>query len=146
MSAFPKTFSVESAGASGVSEIWVNHLIGKECAPISMAIPPEFDGPGGTYSPEDLYAMALMNCYLATFKVIAEKSKLQYENILGSATLYVDKGEEIAPWMERIEITIILTGAKQTARALTILEKTKAHCMILNSVKTKIDFEFQVKE
>lgn len=143
MSAFPKIFSVQSIGSSGVSETWTNQLQGKECAPISMAIPPEFEGPGGTYSPEDLYAMSLMNCYLATFKYIAEKSKFKYDLIKGSATLFVDKGDQKAPWMERVIIKISLTGCSDITRGLSMLEKTKAHCMIINSVKTKVDFEFE---
>lgn len=143
MSAFPKTFIVSSQGSSGVQEKWINKLVDKVCTPLDMAIPPEFEGPGGTYSPEDLYALSLMNCYLATFKYIAEKSKLHYISIEGHATLFVDKGEEKAPWMERILIKISLQGTVQSERALALMEKTKAHCMILNSVKTKIEFEFK---
>ncbi len=144
MSAFPKIFTVHSEGLYGVGETWTNRLVDKECAPILMAIPPEFEGPGGTYSPEDLYALSLMNCYFATFKFIAQKSKLEFKSITGTATLYVDKGNSSAPWMERLEMTISLVGAPQKERALGLLEKTKAHCMILNSVKTAIEFQFQV--
>lgn len=144
MSAFPKTFTVESTGPAGVSTLWINQLTGKECTPLTMAIPPEFEGPGGTYSPEDLYALSLMNCYLATFKYIAEKSKLNYTNISGQATLSVDLGENKAPWMERVAVRISLEGCEQKERGLALLIKTKAHCMIINSVKTKVEFDFIV--
>ncbi|MBC7538476.1 MAG: OsmC family protein [Bacteriovorax sp.] len=144
MSTSPKTFVVESHGASGINEFWNNRLVDKVCDAITMAIPPEFEGPGGTYSPEDLYAMSLMNCYLATFKYIAEKSKLNYVAIKGKATLFVDKGLEKAPWMERVEVQISLTGCPQKERALALMEKTKSHCMIINSVKTVVNFEFLV--
>lgn len=141
MSIKPRSFKVESIGASGVSNIWRNKLTDKVCKAIDMAIPPEFEGPGGTYSPEDLYALSLMNCYLATFKYIAEKSKLKYVEILGNAELIVDKGEEKSPWMEKINIKIELNGCGNRERALNLLEKTKSHCMILNSVKTKVNIE-----
>ncbi len=142
MSIEPKSFKVESNGASGVTSTWINKLSNKECHPIDMAIPPEFEGPGGTYSPEDLYALSLMNCYLATFKYIAEKSKLVYSEILASAELIVANGEEKSPWMERIHINVELKGCENPTRALGLMEKTKNHCMILNSVKTKVSFEF----
>ena len=145
MNTYPKIFKVHSIGNSGIAEYWTNELASKACDPIPMAIPPEFEGPGGAYSPEDLYAMSLMNCYLATFKFIAEKSKLVYANINGAATLYVDKGDEKAPWMERVEIIIKLSGCLQLDRAKVLLEKTKSQCMIINSVKTKVDFEFIVE-
>lgn len=146
MSAYPKIFTVTSIGSSGVSTLWESSLVDKECSPIAMAIPPEFEGPGGTYSPEDLYAMSLMNCYLATFKYIAEKSKLHYETIEGRATLLVNPGADKTPWMEQVSIKISLNGAATPERAMSILNKTKSHCMIINSVKTQVDFEFSVNQ
>lgn len=110
-----------------------------------MSIPKEFEGPGGTYSPEDLYALSLMNCYLATFKYIAEKSRLQYQRIDGEAVLSVEKADRPSLWMAGIKIGIKLTGCPNRERALTMLEKTKAQCMIINSVNTKVEFDFAVE-
>ena len=53
MSTDAKSFKVESFGKSGVSSNWINKLTDKDCIAIDMTIPPEFEGPGGTYSPED---------------------------------------------------------------------------------------------
>ncbi len=145
MSITTKTFAVESFGTSGISSSWINRLKNKSCDDIVMTIPPEFDGPGGTYSPEDLYALSLMNCYLATFKYIAEKSKLQFENIEGEAILNVGKGDRPTLWMESLAIKIKLSGCSNKERALALMEKTKSQCMIINSVQTKVSFEFLVE-
>lgn len=145
MSITTKTFAVESMGASGITSSWINRLKNKSCDDIVMAIPPEFDGPGGTYSPEDLYALSLMNCYLATFKYIAEKSKLQFAHIEGEALLNVAKGDRPALWMESLAIKIKLSGCANKERALALMEKTKSQCMIINSVQTKVSFEFLVE-
>ena len=45
---------------------------------------------------------------------------------------------------EKVEIKITLKGVIQKERALGLMEKTKAHCMILNSVKTNIHYNFEV--
>ena len=140
-----KQFTVESSGPSGIDSSWVNKLKDKVCDNIVMAIPVEFDGPGGTYSPEDLYALSLMNCYFATFKYIADKSKLQFGLITGAATLNVAKGDREMLWMECIVITIKLDGCTNKDRALMMLEKTKSKCMIINSVNTKVEFKFLVE-
>ena len=145
MSITTKTFAVESFGTSGISSSWINRLKNKSCDDIVMTIPPEFDGPGGTYSPEDLYALSLMNCYLATFKYIAEKSKLQFENIEGEAILNVGKGDRPTLWMESLAIKIKLSGCSNKERALALMEKTNSQCMIINSVQTKVSFEFLVE-
>lgn len=145
MSNIIKEFSVKSTGHSGITSNWVNRLKDKDCDDLVMAIPLEFGGPGGTYSPEDLYAFSLMNCYFATFKYIAEKSQLQYESINGEAILTVAKGDRKSLWMESIIIKIALVGCASKDRGLLMMEKTKTQCMIINSVNTKVEFEFLVE-
>jgi organic hydroperoxide reductase OsmC/OhrA len=145
MSENTKIFEVESFGKSGITSTWTNRLKDKRCDDILMNIPVEFAGPGGTYSPEDLYALSLMNCYLATFKYIAEKSRLEYESISGDAILSVSKGDQKSMWMEKVLIKIKLLGATNKERSLQLMEKTKTQCMIINSVKTKVEFEFLVE-
>lgn len=146
MTNLSKTFTVTSVGASGISSPWLNRLKDKNCDDLVMAIPPEFGGPGETYSPEDLYALSLMNCYFATFKYIAEKSKLTFDSISGEATLQVGKGDRSAMWMESIVIDIRIVGCPNKERALKMLESTKTQCMIINSVNTKVEFNFFVEE
>lgn len=146
MTNLQKTFTVTSVGAAGISTPWLNRLKDKECDDLVMAIPPEFGGPGETYSPEDLYALSLMNCYFATFKYIAEKSKLTYDTLTGEATLNVGKGDRNALWMESIVIAINVIGCPNKERALKMLESTKTQCMIINSVNTKVEFKFNVEE
>ena len=142
-----KIFKVHSIGPSGVQTTWINSLDhSRSCEPITMVIPPEFEGPGGTYSPEDLYLLSLLNCYLATFKYVAEKSRLEFGEIKGDGILYVEKGEEKAPWMRRAELHFMLKAPKQPERALALMEKTKNNCMIINSVKTQVEFKFTISE
>lgn len=142
MESLTKTFAVKSFGNSGIASSWTNQLSDRTCENIEMTIPPEFGGPGGTYSPEDLYALSLLNCFLATFKYIAEKSKLEFVSIHAEGILTVGKGSEKALWMEKMSIKIHLNGCPQRDRALSMMEKTRHQCMIINSVKTQVEFDF----
>lgn len=140
-----KVFRVSTQGPSGVMSGWASSLDeSRLCNPIEMSIPPEFEGPGGTYSPEDLYLLSLMNCYFATFKYIAEKSKLAFSELKGEGTLFVEKGDEKALWMSRANLHFILIGAPQKDRSINLMEKTKNNCMIINSVKTDVKISFEV--
>ena len=85
---FPMEFSVSSSSTSGIDTLWDTKFENKI---LKCAIPPCFEGPGNGASPEDLYALSLLNCFIATFKVFAEKSRLNYEKIEGSAKLIVDQ-------------------------------------------------------
>ena len=140
---FPMKFEVSSESTSGIQSIWSSKSK-KNNQKISIAIPAEFEGPGGGESPEDLYAMALQNCFIATFKVYAEKLKLAYESIHVYSTLEVDRDENGKPWMARIDLNVTLKGITQQENALRLLEKISQSCMILNSVNTKKSFNFEI--
>lgn len=140
---YPLSFKVSVRSQAGIQKTW------ETTAPtmaqsVPMAIPPEFEGPGGGFSPEDLYAFALSNCFVATFKVIAEKSKLEFSTLIVDAVLSVDRNESGVPWMKAIHFKVSLEGAADSERARRLLEKTSQSCMILNSVKTEKTFEFLV--
>jgi uncharacterized OsmC-like protein len=143
---YPLDFKVSTKSEASVQSTWqseVNSPTGKLVSVV--AIPPEFEGPGGGYSPEDLYSLALLNCFIATFKVIAEKSRLVFESIEGEGTLQVDRNESGVPWMKSFRMNFTLIGAADADRATRILEKTSQSCMILNSVKTEKSFHFEVR-
>lgn len=139
---YPLKFKVHSGLNSGIQKTWNTQA--SEQNPLTVAIPPEFEGPGGGFSPEDFYALALLNCFSATFSVIAEKSKLDYERLECSGTLTVDRNEKGAPWMKHFNLHVHLLHPSDSERAERLLQKTSESCMILNSVKTEIAFEFKM--
>jgi organic hydroperoxide reductase OsmC/OhrA len=143
MTKYPMPFKVEALSESGIQTSWSTSA-SEALGPIRMAIPTEFEGPGSGFSPEDLYAMALQNCFIATFKVFAEKSRLQFKEIHVKTLLEVDRDDKGRPWMARAHLKITLTGAAQHENARRILERTSQNCMILNSVNTVKAFDYQI--
>ncbi len=143
MMSYPMFFNVSAMSQSGIQPTWKST---SQHFPYEtlMAIPPEFEGPGGGYSPEDIYAMALTNCFIATFKVFAEKSRLQYKNISIQTSLSVNRNDKGQPWMDKAVFNIELSGVVQKENARRILEKTSQGCMILNSVMTENIFDFNI--
>src|ERR1051326_6460288 len=43
--------------------------------PLKVAAPPEFNGPGGAWSPEALYVGAVASCFMLTFLAYAERGR-----------------------------------------------------------------------
>lgn len=140
---YPMSFKVSAESAEGIQTSWES-IAQTQSAGIRMSIPPEFEGPGDGFSPEDLYAMALQNCFIATFKVFAEKSRLAFSKLQVATELVVDRNESGRPWMARCVLKVQLEGCTQVENAKRILERTSENCMILNSVKTEKVFEFVV--
>lgn len=143
---YPMKFPISAQSTAGTTNNWSARTAGNAHYTIDLAIPPEFAGPGGAFSPEDIYALALGNCFVATFKVFAEKSSLSFSTLDVSGELTVDRDEKGVPWMAEMALRITLKKPSDAAKAERLLEKTAKSCMIINSVKTKVSFSFQVED
>jgi organic hydroperoxide reductase OsmC/OhrA len=135
---YPLQFNAKARASSGIENCWNAQSEGTD---LKMAVPPEFEGPGGALSPEDLYAQALTNCFVATFTVLAEKSRVTYAALNVESSLVVDRDEASRPVMKAIHLCITVTGASDLARASRLVDKALQGGFILNSVKTKITHE-----
>lgn len=112
----------------------------------SVCVPKDFGGPGGALSPEDLFNHALVNCFLATFKVYAQNSKLTFQRIEVSSRLIVDKGQDLAtPVMKSFFAKVKISGTNNPERARLLVQKAINSGFILNSVKTEKNFEVTVE-
>lgn len=133
---YPIKFTSKASSASGVFNTWKVESFNNEAV---CAVPNEFGGPGGGFSPEDFFAQALMNCFLATFKVYAEASKIIYSQVEVSSELTVDKNESGQPIMSHMMMHIIIKNAERPDRIEPLVLKVLRSGFILNSVKTKIE-------
>ncbi len=140
---FPMKFEVQATASSGSSSPWSAQS--DQLPPIPSAIPPEFMGPGGGYSPEDLFALAVLNCIIATYKVYCDKSKLSFQEIQAKAELTVDKqpgGTGFA--MTHIDITLNVAGASDPNKAHSVLEAAIKDCAVSNSIKSGKTFHINI--
>ena len=135
MTSYPISFFGSSSSAPGIAESWSTQASEFE---IKCAVPKEFDGGGQGISPEDLYLLALQNCFLATFKVYAHYSKLSFKNVEVKCELVVDLDESKKPCMKKILMHINLISASDLKKAQLLVKKALDNGFILQSVKTKI--------
>jgi organic hydroperoxide reductase OsmC/OhrA len=141
MIAYPIKFISKAFSSTGISKTWKVTSLNQEAI---CCVPPEFGGPGGGFSPEDFFAQALMNCFLATFKVYAEGSKIEYSDIEVTSELTVDKNESGQPVMSHIMLHILIQNGERPDRIEQLVLKTLRSGFILNSVKTKIEHTLKI--
>ncbi|MBX7065824.1 MAG: OsmC family protein [Parachlamydiales bacterium] len=140
---FPMKFEVSAAAFPGISSQWKGEA--QHLPSITCAIPPEFMGPGEGYSPEDLFALALVNCLIATFKVYAEKSSLRYQEIRGRVNLTVDRiPGETGFAMTQADVFLDILGSSDREKAKKILDGAIKDCAISNSIKTGKTFHINI--
>ncbi len=114
---------------------------------IEVATPPEFPkGVPNVWSPEHLYVASVNVCLMTTFLAIAENSKLDFETYTAKATGKLERVENRF-MISEIEIVpaIVVKQEKDIDRAKRIIEKSENHCLISNSVKTKIILKPDIK-
>lgn len=113
---------------------------------IEVATPPEFtNGMPGLWSPEHLLAAAVNSCLMTTFLAIAENSGLEYLHFKSHAVATLDSVDGKLMITEvLLQPTLTLADEKFREKALRILTKSEANCLISNSVKARIKFEPQV--
>jgi uncharacterized OsmC-like protein len=132
---FPMKFEVHATAAPGSASQWTSQA--EHLPPIPSAIPPEFMGPGGGYSPEDLFALSLLNCLIATFKVYCEKSKIHFQEIKGKVSLTVDRLTGGTGFMmTQADVFFDIVGASDQDRARKLLDAAIKDCAVSNSIKT----------
>ncbi len=139
---YPLHFTSHSESPSGMATHW--KAIASELPVCSVAIPPEFDGPGGAHSPEDLFNLALGNCFIATFKVYAQMSKLEFTKVSVDTHLSVDVDDAKRPVMKSAELRVKIEGASDARKAQLLADKASRSGFILNSVKTALTFSFEI--
>ncbi len=141
---FPMKFPPVKASATAPLK---NHWTGQsdQLSPIPISIPVEFMGPGGGYSPEDLFALAVLNCVIALYKVYCAQAKVSFQEITGSATLTAEKEpSEASFYISHIDLTIDVTGASDTQKAKEILNNAIKNCPVGNSIKSCKSFHTTV--
>jgi peroxiredoxin-like protein len=114
---------------------------------IEVATPPEFPkGMQGIWSPEHLFVAAINSCLMTTFLAIAENSNLKYKSFQSKA---VGKLELVDGKYLMSEVTllpnVVINAEADRERALKVLQKSEAACLISNSVKSKIVMQPQIE-
>jgi peroxiredoxin-like protein len=109
---------------------------------VDIAVPPEFQGPGGGVSPEELLTDAIAACYTMTFGIIAENRKIPVQSVRVQATGQV---EQNGPSFKYVSITLKPTivlpadaGDDQIALAEEMAHKADAYCIVTNAVRNNV--------
>ncbi|CAN5629745.1 SACOL1771 family peroxiredoxin [soil metagenome] len=110
---------------------------------IPIAVPPEFQGPGGATNPEELLTSAIAGCYSITFGIIAANRRLPIVSVRTEALGEVEQdGANFAYKRVTLRPTITLaSGAtdQQVAQTTEFAHKADLYCIVTNAVRGKVE-------
>lgn len=108
---------------------------------IEIASPPEFGGPPGTISPEDLFVGTACSCYLTAFLTMADKVGASFVRFscVAEATLENVEGQGLIfttiVFKPRVDIMDI--GEEDPIRRALAL--AKRYCLVTNSMTCEVE-------
>ena len=133
------------------SMVWSEGRKGKVEAPglppLDFASPPEFGGPGGTWTPEHAFVTAATSCIVLTFVAIAEFSKLGFRSLSASAKGKLEKVEGEGLRFTSIDVALRLEVGSEAdiARAERLVQKAEASCLVSKSLKTPVRVTAEIR-
>jgi organic hydroperoxide reductase OsmC/OhrA len=119
---------------------WIEGRVGKfsvEGKPdFDVSAPPEFDGPEGIVSPEDLFVGAATSCLMTTFVTFTKKMRFDFKSFScdGHGTLErVEKGFQFTKLL--LKTTVVVESEDLVPKAERALELAGKYCLVSNSMK-----------
>ncbi len=127
MQAFPHYYHVHSR-ATPVASVTTS---GEGKPDLAVAPPREFDGPGDVWSPEELLLASLADCFILSFRAIAQASKLEWQELQCEATAQLDKvGSAVEFTAFELNGVLTLASDADEQRAERLLQKAKDSCFV----------------
>jgi peroxiredoxin-like protein len=113
---------------------------------IHFTAPPQFGGLEGRWTPEDLLMTALASCFTTTFHVIAGYAKFEYTDLEVKAEGTVSKTANGYSFSEiAIRPSLTIPNEDKRERAIKLLQKAKALCLVSRALATTQIFEPRVE-
>ena len=112
---------------------------------LRTATPPEFDGPGGKWSPETLLVAAVVDCFVLTFRGIARGSKMPWVSLDVDCVGTLERLDRVTRFTRfdlRARIVIPDGGSEDQARRL--LTRAEETCLITRSLTGAAHLEIAI--
>ena len=113
---------------------------------IETAAPPEFDGPGGTWSPEALLCAAVADCFVLTFRGIARAAHYNWmalECRVEGVLEHIGGTTQFTSFATAAQLTVPPGADHAKARAL--LSRAERACLISNSLRGERTLSIEVQ-
>jgi len=114
-------------------------LYSSEKPQLQISTPPEFKGPDGYWSPEELFLASINSCIMTTFLYFTEKFSLSffsYESEIEGGVGF--EGGKLVFSSVVVRPVIMVKSKSEKEKARQAIEKSEEYCLISGSVKSKI--------
>ena len=132
MHPYPHTY-VASAVAANAGLV----TVGSPRLPdLETAAPPEFDGPGGVWSPESLLCASLADCFILTFRSVSRAARFEWVHLECRVEGVLDRVERVSQFVRYTTFAkLTVRGGSNVEKARDLLAQAERSCLISNSLR-----------
>lgn len=103
---------------------------------LQAAPPPEFDGPGGLWSPETLLCAAVANCFILTFRAVSRAARFEWTSLECRVEGTLERVANQAQFTRFTTLArLAIPSGADAAQARALLERAEAACLVSNSLR-----------
>lgn len=114
---------------------------------LTVDAPPEFDGPGGLWSPETLLMAAVANCFATTWRAVASVNHFEWVDLKLDATGVLDRVDRVTQFTQvHLTVHLAVPAGTDPEQAEKLVHKTEAACLITNSLTAESTFELHLAQ
>jgi len=114
--------------------------------PLDTITPPEFNGPGGLWSPETMLVGAVTDCFLLTFRGIARASKLPWVSVSATCEGTLERPDGVTQFTAfDLRATVVLPPEASEDQARRVLTRAEETCLITRSLKGETHLQIAVQ-
>ena len=141
MQALPHRYRVKGTGRlTGDVELTAERL-----TMLRSASPAEFDGPGDRWSPETFLVGAVADCFILTFRAVANASQLPWISLDCDVTGTLDRVDHVTLFTHlHMMAHLVVPAGVDVDRARHALEKAERNCLISRSLKAAVALDATV--
>lgn len=115
--------------------------------PLTTVTPPEFDGPGGLWSPETLLVAAVADCFVLTFRGIARASRMSWVSVSVTCEGTLERPDRVTQFTRfDLRATVVLPPEASEDQARRILTRAEDTCLITRSLKGETHLHIAVEQ
>jgi organic hydroperoxide reductase OsmC/OhrA len=141
MHPYPHTY-LASAAAENTGLVKVSST---QLPTLETAAPPEFDGPGGVWSPETLLCASIADCFVLTFRAVARAAGFEWLHLECRVEGVLERAERVSQFTRYTTVAkLTVPVGADMAKARVLLEQAERGCLISNSLRGSRTLESEV--
>jgi len=136
MQAFPHKYQVSAKSAINQSVM----LAADGLQQLETDAPLEFGDPGDLWSPETMLAGSIANCFILSFRAVAEHSGFVWNSIDCDVEAILDRVDRVSKFTQiRLDTSLFIPASADRQTAERLLDKAKQICLITNSLSADVE-------